>query len=241
MTTLIKIIIASVLSLSLFSCNFDINLNPGVTGNGNVITETRNVTESFNSIKATEGLDVYITQGNSEKIIVEADENVMGLIETEIKNGVLKIHTSENIGRATKQVNVHFKDVTSLISTSGSDIYSTNTISAESLSLRSTSGSDMKVSVDTQTLNCESTSGSNQKISGKTVKLTATATSGSDIKAGDLIAESSNVKATSGAGITVNTSKELIANANSGGDIRYYGNPKKVDANKNSAGSIRKK
>ena len=44
-----------------------------------------------------------------------------------------------------------------------------------------------------------------------------------------MIAESSHVKATSGADITVNTSKELIAKASSGGDVKYYGNPEKVE------------
>ncbi len=242
MTTLIKIIIASVLSLTLASCNFDINLNPGVTGNGNVVKETRTITGPFSTIKATEGLDVYLTQGNSESITVEADENIQDLILTEVKDGVLKIHTAENIGRASsKRVNVSFKTISSIVSTSGSDVYSTNTISAEKLNLRSTSGSDMKLEVNTTELHCESTSGSDIRLSGKTSKLVAEATSGSDIKAGNLISESSQVKATSGADITVNTSKELIAKANSGGDIKYYGNPEKVDTNKSSAGSIKKK
>ena len=76
---------------------------------------------------------------------------------------------------------------------------------------------------------------------GKTQKLIAEATSGSDIKAGNLQAESSHVKATSGADITVNTSKELTAQASSGGDIKYYGDPEKVDKTDSASGSIRKR
>ncbi|WP_298534452.1 head GIN domain-containing protein [uncultured Algibacter sp.] len=240
MTTLIKIIIATLLSLSLFSCNFDINM--GVKGNGDVVTEDRTTNEPFSTIKAAEGLDVYLTQSDNESILVEADENLQSLIITEIENGVLKIHTKQNIGSATsKKIIVSFKDISSIISTSGSDVYSTNTISTESLELQSTSGSDMKLSVNTSVLNCKSTSGSDMRISGTTSKLNAEATSGSDIKAADLQAESSRVKATSGADITINTSKELIANASSGGDIMYYGNPVKVNKTDNPSGSIEKK
>ena len=242
MTTLIKFLIATLLSLTLFSCNFDLNLNPGVKGNGNVESMDRHVKESFTSIKATEGLDVYLTQGNEESITVEADENLHDLILTDIEDGVLKIHTSKNIGRASsKKVMVTFKEVSGITSTSGSDVFSTNTINADHLELKSTSGSDMKLDVSTENLICKSTSGSDMKLSGKTEKLTAEATSGSDIKAGNLIAESSQVKATSGADITVNTSKELTASASSGGDIKYYGNPEKIDKNNSSSGSIRKK
>ena len=240
MTTLIKFIIAIVISLTLFSCNFDMNFNSGVRGNGDVITEDRNVRASYTSIKATEGLDVYLTQSDTESITVKADSNLHELILTEVEDGVLKIHTKENIGRASsKRVNVSFKDISSITSTSGSDVYSTNTINTERLDLKSTSGSDMKLDVNTSVLHCKSTSGSDLKVSGKTVKLVAEATSGSDIKAADLKAESSEVKATSGADITVNTSKELTARATSGGDVKYYGNPEKVDKSDSSSGSIR--
>lgn len=240
MTTLIKFIVATVLSLMLLSCNFDMNLNSGVRGNGNVITTDRNISASFTSIKATEGLDVYLTQSNTESISVEADENLHDLILTEVEDGVLRIHTKENIGRASsKRVNVSFKDISSITSTSGSDVYSTNTITAERLDLKSTSGSDMTLDVNTSILNCKSTSGSDLRLSGKTIKLYAEATSGSDIKAADLSAESSEVKATSGADITVNTSKALTARATSGGDIRYYGNPETVDKSDSSSGSIK--
>ena len=239
MTTLIKFIVATVLSLTLFSCNFDMNFNTGVKGNGDVITEDRTINESFSAIKATEGLDVYLTQSDSESVRVEADGNLQELILTEVEDGVLKIHTKENIGNATsKKVHISFRDISSITSTSGSDVSSTNTITSERLDLKSTSGSNMKLDVNASHLICKSTSGSNLKISGKTTKLNAEATSGSVIKAADLIAESSHVKATSGAGITVNTSKELTARATSGGSVNYYGNPEKVDKSDSSAGSI---
>lgn len=242
MTTLIKIIVASLLSLTFFSCNFDINMNSGVKGNGNIVTEDRTSNEPFTTIKATEGLDIYLTQGDHVSITVEADENLQELILTEIENGVLKIHTSKNIGYASsKKIIVTFKDISSIISTSGSDVYSTNTITVENLDLKSTSGSDMKLTVKTTTLNCKSTSGSDIHLSGTTTNLIAEATSGSDIKAADLIAESSQVKATSGADITVNTSKKLTASANSGGDVKYYGNPESVKKNDSPSGSIKQK
>jgi hypothetical protein len=242
MTTLIKIIVASILTLTLFSCNFDLNMSTGVRGNGKVITQERSVNESFTTIKATEGLDVYLTQSDNTSIIVEADENLQELILTEINNGVLKIHTKQNIGNASsKKIMVTFKDISSIISTSGSDVYSTNTISADELHLKSTSGSDMTLKVNTESLNCKSTSGSDLNVSGKTSKLFAEATSGSDIKAADLIAESSQVKATSGADVTVNTSKKLTASASSGGDVKYYGNPEHVEKNDSPSGSIKQK
>jgi len=107
------------------------------------------------------------------------------------------------------------------------------------LELSTSSGSDMELDVDAEKVSCDSSSGSDLKLSGKTNKLYAEASSGSDIKAGDLSAVSSEVKASSGADITVNTSNELVAKASSGGDIKYYGNPQKVEKSDGVSGSIR--
>ncbi|MBP0905390.1 head GIN domain-containing protein [Mariniflexile gromovii] len=237
MTTLVKIIVATIVSLSLFSCNF----NFGVKGNGHVTVENRPINIPFTAIKASEGLNVVLTQSDDESIKVEADDNLQDLIITEVIDNVLKIHTKENIGNCiSKKVIVNFKDVTSIIATSGSDVKSTNTFTIKDLDLETTSGSDMVLDVNTASLNCKSTSGSDLKLSGKTIKLIAEATSGSAIKAADLTAESSQVKATSGANITVNTSKELTANASSGGDIKYLGNPEIVNKSDSSSGSVKK-
>ena len=47
-------------------------------------------------------------------------------------------------------------------------------------------------------------------------------------------------EANSGADVTVNTSKELTARANSGGDVKYYGNPDTVNKSDGPSGSVRK-
>ncbi|MDO7171723.1 head GIN domain-containing protein [Mariniflexile sp. AS56] len=241
MTTLAKIIVATLISLSLFSCNFDININSGVKGNGHVTTENRSLNKPFTAIRASEGLNVFLTQSDNESVSVEADENLQDLIITEVVNNVLRIHTKKNIGTcSSKKVIVNFRDVSSIKATSGSDVKSTNTFVGKQLILETSSGSSMILNVNTVSLECDSSSGSTLRVSGKTINLDAEASSGSSIKAANLVAESSQVKASSGAGITVNTSKELTAKASSGGGITYLGDPEIVNKNESASGSIEK-
>ena len=240
MTTLTRIIVTSIISLLMLSCNFSMNLGDGIDGNGNVETAERSISKDFDEIKVSQGIDLYITQSNDVSLTVEADENLHDLIMTEVTDGVLKIYSTENIRRASsKKVMLTINSISSIKATSGSDVYSTNTIEVANLELKSTSGSDIKLDVKTKSLDCYSTSGSDIELSGSTNLFTASATSGSDINASDLLAETSNVKATSGADISVNTSKALTAKATSGGDIRYSGNPEKVEKSDTSAGSVR--
>ncbi|MEO1031286.1 MAG: head GIN domain-containing protein [Bacteroidota bacterium] len=238
MSTLVRIVVTSILSIFMLSCN--ISFGTGVDGNRNVVTQDRTISDDFESIKVSQGLDLYITQSNDVALSVEADENLHELIMTEVENGVLKIYTTENIRRAkSRKINLNIVTISAIKATSGSDVISTNVIETDALELNSTSGADIRLDVKTETLNCHSTSGSDISLSGTTKLLIAEATSGSDIKASNLKAETSKVKATSGADISVNTSKELTARATSGADIRYSGNPEKVNKSDSSSGSVR--
>jgi hypothetical protein len=235
MTTVIKLVIASLLTILLSSCN----MNFGVRGDGNVQTAQRNLNGSYDEIEVSQGLDVYLTQGDVESISVQADENLHDIIKTKIEDNVLKIYTKDNISYSEAQkVMVSFKNVSKITATSGSDVYSTNTIDTETIRLVSSSGSDMKLDINAQSIDCSSSSGSGLKLSGNTTKFTASASSGSNISAGDLKAETSRVKASSGADITVNTSKELHASASSGGDVRYRGNPEKIEKTDGVSGTV---
>lgn len=240
MTTLVKIIVTTLLSVLLVSCNFDLNF--GVKGDGNVTTTDRELNGEFSAIEVSRGLDVYLTQGDTESIRVQADENLQEIIVVETENGVLNIYAEENISSAaSKKIMVNFKNIDRISTSSGSDVISTTIIKANDLEIYTSSGSDVELEVEVENLICESSSGSDIKLSGSTNTFRAEASSGSDIKAGNLKAVKTTAEANSGADITVNTSEELTASANSGGDINYYGNPDKVEKNDGPSGSIRKR
>lgn len=241
MSTLAKIVVTAIMSVLFVSCNFDIVFGEAIKGNGNVQTQERTLNKSFNSIKATEGLDVYITQGNTESVVVEADENLQDIILAEVRDNTLHLYTDANIKYSSAQkVLITFDDIKKITSTSGSDVFSTNTIKADRLELKSSSGSDMTLEVKAETIICSASSGSNLKVSGSTNKLVAESSSGSDIKAGELKASIVEARASSGADIRLSADKELTAKASSGGDITYYGDPEKINKTDGVSGSVRK-
>jgi len=231
------LILALGMSLLLSSCNF----NFGQEGNGNVTTEERPVTENFNEIKGSAGLDIYLTQGDQNKITVEADENLHQYILTDIKNGKLTIKTSGNIGRskATK-VYVTFIDVKKIESSSGADVVGNSLIKSEVLSLSSSSGSEMSLEVLSKELSAQTSSGAELELTGKASSFSGKASSGSELDAKELLTLNSIAEASSGAEITINVKEKLNANASSGGDIAYYGNPTSVNVNKSSSGRVKK-
>ena len=242
MTTLVRITIALVLALFLSSCGFDINFGDfgtGEKGNGVIVEETREITEEFTVVSASEGIDVYVTQGNDFDISVEADENIMDLIGTDIKNGKLKIHAIENIGRATKKVYVTLPEVTGLNASSGSHLTAETRIVSNKLEIDASSGALLDADVEVTDIEIDASSGANITLSGTAKEVYADGSSGANIKANDLMTVACNADASSGANVSIHVSNNLTADASSGGNISYKGDPS-VQKNKSVSGSVNK-
>lgn len=227
MSTLIKILISIIVALFFTSCQFDINIGQGKKGDGNVVTDVRDVNGEFTAIKASEGLDVFITQGNESSIKIEADKNIINLIRTDVENNTLRIHLQERVGWAkSKKIFVTLPEISRLEASSGADLETTHTIKTDKLELNSSSGADLIISVNADEVNSSASSGSDIRISGTAGIIYANASSGSDIKASNLIVKRAIAKASSGADVTIHATEEVESNSSSGGDVHYSGNAK---------------
>ena len=235
----ISLKLAVVLFVSFLFTSCAIDMFDRVNGNENVITQERKISNDFTSIKISRGLDLYLTQSNAVSLTVEADENLHEIIITEVENGVLKIYSDKNIWKAkAKKVHISVKNLEELKATSGSNVYTENTLAVNTLKVSATSGANVKISVDTESIATSATSGSNLKVMGTTTNHTSKATSGSSIKAYELESKNTSVKASSGANIDVHASEKIEAKASSGGDIDYKGNPKQINKKSSSGGNI---
>ncbi len=206
-------------------------------------TEIRNV-NSFNAIKVSTGIDLYLTMGNSEEVKIVADDDIINDIVTEVKDGTLHIyHDKNNLFKwgsisETKKAYVTVKELNQIDASSGSDVRSENTLKGDNIDIDASSGSDVYLDLIYRNVSLKTSSGSDAKLTGKAKYLRASASSGSDIVARDFETEKCEVKASSGSDATVNVSDELIAKASSGADIRYYGSPRTKDTNESSGGDI---
>ena len=208
-------------------------------------TEERNV-GSFKGIKVSSGIDLFITMGETEKVTIVADDDIIDEIKTEVKGDVLSIYIKQNnwfnwSGNHTRKAYVTVKELREIDASAGSDVKSENTLKGEDLKINTSSGSDVEVDVYYKNILLNSSSGSDSKITGKAKTLEAVSSSGSDIDAGGLESKICKVTVSSGADATVNVTDELYANASSGGDVKYYGNPAVVDSNESSGGDVSKK
>jgi len=233
-----KITLALLALLTATSCMFD---GFGIQGNRNVVSEDRKINADFEAIKVSQGITVYLTQSNEIDLRVEADENIIDLLVTEIEGNVLKIYFDKNVSRAkARNAYLSVEKINVIKTSSGAEVISKNVIKSKELVLKSSSGSEINVTIESLTITASTSSGSEIEVSGSTESFNGNASSGSEIDASDLIAKTGNVSVSSGADIDVNITNELDARASSGGSIEYQGNPSILNKSKSSGGSISK-
>ncbi|MCF6213819.1 MAG: DUF2807 domain-containing protein [Flavobacteriaceae bacterium] len=221
MKTLYKSMALLLFFVSATSCLFQ-----GIKGNGHVVTENRNLIQKFTSLKVGQGIEVYLTTEDQTKIVVEADKNIMDLLRTEVENGTLRIYFSKQVRSASsKKVYLSTSFLSEINTSSGAFVKFENSLKADNLVLKASSGSGIHGTVFVTDLKCKASSGADIKLQGKAKNLKANASSGSDIKAYDLEVEYANARASSGASIKINVTKNIYAKSSSGGRVKYRGNP----------------
>lgn len=248
-------VVLSQILLLLSSCHISRGINgvdgqPGtdgisqtkrVKGDGNIVLQNRNITESFDKFEVNKGIELILTQSENKSVSVETDENLQAVITTTVENGTLMV-TSNAPFNANKGVivRVSLSQISGLKSSSGSSVKSTNTLKTKSLIVDSSSGSNVAIDVDAEFISLESSSGSTIKMGGKAVKLETTSSSGSSILAGKLIANEVLSQTSSGSTTVVHPVESLIAKASSGSQVKYYNIPKNLEKKESSGGSISK-
>lgn len=210
----------------------------GVRGDGQVMTETRN-SSSFNSIVVTGSVNVYLSQGDKETVTVEANQNLLDIIRTEVKDNTLHIYETKNIRNADERnVYVTFQMLNSLIAKGATDVYGRTPIRTESLEVGISGASDVTLEIYTDELICRITGAADAYLSGEAKAMIARVSGSSDLEAGKLISQICQVEADGASDAQVHATESLDAKASGSSDIEYWGNPKTLRKEESSAADI---
>ena len=90
-----KLWIGTVVFFFFVSCN--ININNGINGKGEMISKDILLKKDFNKISISKGWKVELIPSKENKIYINANENLVGLFEYEIKNQQLQITSKKKI------------------------------------------------------------------------------------------------------------------------------------------------
>jgi len=208
--------------------------------------EARQISGSFNAIKVSGGIDIYISQSDVEAVAVSAtQQEYRDDIKTVIESGTLSIYYDGKKGwtKGNKKLKAYisFKNLERLEASGASDVHVAGTIAVPSLSLNMSGASDFKGAVNVTTLTMELSGASDTKISGTATNATIQSSGASDVKGYDLVTENCTAKATGASDINITVNKELNVHASGASDVYYRGSCVIRDLHSSGASTVAKK
>lgn len=221
-TLVVGLIVANLISFGRMGASifkFDVNFG-GVKGSGHTATDTRPLTD-FTSVETGGIFQVEIVAQKDYSVQVEADDNLLPLIKTEVDDGVLRIDTEG-----------HFKTSSPIrIRITAPNIEMIDASGVSNITLSGVKNTELTV---------KGSGASKVIVSGESTKLIVDVSGATRVNADDLTAETAEIDASGACNISVNVSNEIQSDLSGASKVFYSGSPK-LDTNRSGVSSISRK
>ncbi|UCD99437.1 MAG: DUF2807 domain-containing protein [Chloroflexota bacterium] len=236
-------LVGTLLVFSILACDLTLGTNligDTVRGSGSLVEENRTIS-GISGVKLAMPGTLHIAMGSSEALVIEAEENLLEYIQTEVRGGKLQIDTRQGINLQPREPIDYYLTVVQLESIEISSSGDVETVDLQSDSFRvniSSSGNLSISSLDSTNLRVEITSSGDLDIMGGEVREQDIRISSSgEYRARDLASQRADVSLTSSGSATIWVSDVLSGSLSSSGNIYYVGNPS-VDVRESSSGRV---
>ena len=197
-----------------------------VDGNGNVVTEQRNVGR-FNAVEAGSALEVRVRQDAANSVRIEADQNLQEFIEAFTDGNTLVIRQKQGYNLdPTKEIVVYVSapSFESLEVSGASRLLGETPLSGNKLELFVSGASEANVEVKVSKLNTEVSGASTMQVRGNASDFSTQASGASKIRCADLVTDDATVDVSGASHAEVTANKQLNVEASGASEVRYRGN-----------------
>jgi hypothetical protein len=211
---------------------FDIGepfMGPGERGSGNVITQTREVS-GFDAVNVEYPAQVLIKQGNTESLKIEAEDNLLPNLKTEVKNGTLEIFYKRENGKhvnPTKivKITITVKDLTEVDFTSAGELI-IEKLKTDNLDVSLSGAGNLNLEeIQVQALEVNLSGAGSMTASGTADDLNLNISGFGDFKGAELHDKKAHVDISGAGSATVWVDDSLAAEVSGAGSVSYYGSP----------------
>jgi len=207
--------------------------------------ETRDLRD-FSGVSVSAGVDATLVKGDHNEITITVDGIELDRVRTDIKGDVLEVSVKQKrwwFGSWKKKdidvVITYNGDLEELRASSGSQLHAEQTITADNLDIKVSSGASINIEINTDHLNLDMSSGSTAQLTGIADAAYVGTSSGATLKAYSLKTDKADIDSSSGSTVKISVVNDLVVDVSSGAGISYKGNPINRDIDKSSGGSVR--
>ncbi len=190
-----------------------------IIGSGRIVTQTRNLSDCSGLVLKNLG-NVYLTQADSQSVLIEADDNIINKVITVKENGSLLAGLPDgSYSRVTLNIHVSLKAFEELVIQGAGNIYCSGQINSDNLYCSVNGAGNIKLKGIGEYLNCIINGAGN-------------------INAKEFTAAKCTAVVNGAGNCIVYVTDRLDAAVNGVGSIVYYGNPAIVNTSVVGVGQI---
>lgn len=212
-------------------------------GSGNVVSETRAVGE-FDSISTGGSIDIVVRQAAKEAVEVQAEDNIVPLVETVVEGRKLVIRFRRGESISHKKPVVVKVDAVRLqaISSAGSGDVTVESLKTPALKLSLSGSADARVQgLAADNFEISVAGSSDVRAAGSTKQLALRIAGSGDAHLGDLVADDVLIKIAGSGDATVRAEKSLDVSIAGSGDVKWSGAATQVKSSSAGSGSVTKR
>ena len=206
---------------------------------GNFVKEERTVS-NFTKLDVGGAFKIYLSQGDQEKLLIEADKDEMGEIVTEVIGNKLKIYTKSGWGGRYHDMSIYltFKDLEYIDFSGAVEVIGENVLAFSELEMDVSGAAEIDMEMKAERFEAEFSGASELDFRG-TCKIGYIELSGAtEIDAEGLEFQDLNIELSGASDAKVWATGTLKIDASGASDIRYKGSPK-VSIDESGASSVK--
>lgn len=225
MNKLAILIVFLVIAMVTGACGLDVNL--GVDrGSGDVVSETRDVS-GFDRVSLSGIGDVQLVQGDSEALTIEAEDNIIDHITTEVVDGELRIGFDRKTIIPTEEITFYLtmREVRGLqtlgVSNIEADRIDTDTLE---IGISGTGNIDIR-QLEAERIQVNVSGAGNFTTEGQVTEQVITLSGAGNYDGEDMQSANADVTITGLGRVTLWVTESLDVTISGTGGVDYYGNP----------------
>lgn len=221
-SSLIAIVLVITGIASLSSCR-------KVIGEGPVLAEER-IVANFTEVETSIPGAVYLSEGTTQQVRIESQQNIINVVETKVEDGVLKLKLRNNTilaNNSNLKVYISIPKYRAISLMGSGNVMVENSLNSHDMDVKLTGSGNMEIDrLYGNNLYSELTGSGNIRINAGTVESQTVRITGSgDYDARNMNSNHAEVTITGSGNATVKASNSLKARISGSGNVYYYGNP----------------
>jgi len=210
-----------------------------VSGSGIIKKEIRELGH-FSAISLNVPANVELRQGNTERVTIETDDNLLPLIETVVEDGALNVRLVQrniSVRFNTLKIIIEARTINSIVTGSAGSIYA-ESLRVPRLRADISGSATLRIkSLDSDSLTAALGGSGTFQAGGRANTVSLSIEGSGSIEAAQLSTKNVNINVAGAGKVVVWARDTLSLRITGAGDVKYYGDPK-ISKSVTGAGSV---